>query len=244
VYCRKQAKSVVSSFGSMILVNNIDFIDRSEIKNLTIENICEISAIELLLNIIEFVLVCIYRPPTGNIEIFFTKFEFIVNKTHKENKVTIFCGDFNITLLEITTTSNSCLDLIHICNLQQTIFNPTQYCKPTATLINNIFIGKLNPHEISNCVVLNCPFSDHEAQVTTFRYSPCNTTTTPKTTKHRVFSEHNEIKFQTLLRHETWQHVYKNVGDMNELLGLFHTTILNHYNTAFPLTNLRIFNKK
>jgi hypothetical protein len=189
MYCRKHAKK--GSGGSMILVNNIDFIDRSDIKNLYLENICVISAIELMLNNVKFVLVCIYRPPTGNIELFFKKFEFVVYKIHKENKLPIICGDFNINMLESTTTSNFFLDLLHICNLQQTIFDPTRYCKTTATIIDNISISKLNPHVISKCAVLNCHFSDHEAQVTTFRYSFCNNTTTPKTTKQRVLSENN-----------------------------------------------------
>lgn len=45
------------------------------------------------------IVVCIYRPPTGDIVEFLTKAEMLLNNVCSENKVVLIAGDFNIDMI-------------------------------------------------------------------------------------------------------------------------------------------------
>jgi aminoglycoside phosphotransferase family enzyme len=63
----------------------------------------------------------IYRPPNGNIDLFETKFNQLLSKIDKENKICYLMGDFNIDLLksESCDYTNNFLDQQESHDIQQ-----------------------------------------------------------------------------------------------------------------------------
>lgn len=101
--------------GTLILSSNLnvgnikerlDFKINNEDKNF------ECCAIEVVCKRGPMVIVCIYRSPSGNIDDFFIKLDFYLEKLSKENKNCILAGDFNIDLLNHNVNSESFLNIV------------------------------------------------------------------------------------------------------------------------------------
>jgi exonuclease III len=56
----------------------------------------EISALKLHFMSNHFIIICIYRCPTGDFYYFLNQLDLILNKLHKISNELILCGDFNI----------------------------------------------------------------------------------------------------------------------------------------------------
>ena len=59
----------------------------------------ELSVIEIVRFAI--IVICIYRSTDGKIDTFFNKLEMIIQKLIEKRKTLIFCGDWNINLLQV-----------------------------------------------------------------------------------------------------------------------------------------------
>jgi exonuclease III len=93
----------------------------------------------------------IYRPPSDNFEIFENKFNEILTKVDKTNKITYLTGDFNIDLLksDVCEYSNRFCEQLFTSSFFPLINRPTRITQHTATLIDNIFSNDLDQLESS-----------------------------------------------------------------------------------------------
>ena len=98
--------------------------------------------IESQINAKVIVILCVYRPPRGNIEIFLETMDQITSSLPLHIEC-VLAGDFNIDLLN-TGNGNSLkfLNLVLPFSLLPTITRPTRISENIATLIDNIFITK------------------------------------------------------------------------------------------------------
>ena len=83
----------------------------------------------------------IYRHPHGNIDSFMEYLNSSIEKTHRENKVCILMGDFNLDLLKFEShkDTDNFLNAMLTTNFQPQIIQPTRITEHSATLIDNIF---------------------------------------------------------------------------------------------------------
>ena len=90
-----------------------------------------------------FVIGNVYRPPSGNLELFLTKLEGILGVLPAYSEC-IISGDFNINLLSSLndSTPNDFLNMMNSFSLVPVITKPTRITANTSTLIDNIFISK------------------------------------------------------------------------------------------------------
>ncbi|KAI5634693.1 reverse transcriptase (RNA-dependent DNA polymerase) domain-containing protein [Phthorimaea operculella] len=141
--------------GTAILVrNDIQYLERQDITDLTKEFYTECSSIELIdYNII---LILIYRLDR-EIKIFYEIIDQIIEKIkHKTNKHIIIGGDFNLNFLN-KTKRVQLRDTMLSCNLKNIIWEPTRITDTTSTCIDLIFTNN-NNYEAR---VEHNGFSDH-----------------------------------------------------------------------------------
>lgn len=72
--------------------------ERTEVKDLSVEMQFESCAVECIG--LELIIVCIYRPPSGDISLFFSKLDEILSLQAIKNYNVIIVGDINIDLLD------------------------------------------------------------------------------------------------------------------------------------------------
>ena len=125
----------------------------------------EICALKLNVQTYNFIIICIYRSPTGDSTHFLTQLEIILNELHNISNEFILCGDFNIDYT-INSYRKHLLDsLLASFNLFSTVKYPTRISKHSSTQIDNIYV---NVYKFDFSVY---PFtnglSDHDAQIIT-----------------------------------------------------------------------------
>jgi len=119
----------------------------------------EIAAVQLNNQKRRINVICVYRAPCGNFELFMNKLEIILNSLHSHNSELIICGDININYLEPRNKKDQLDSLLGTYNLTDTVSFPTRIANNSATLIDNIFIDKRRNYTSKRCS--KC-LSDHD----------------------------------------------------------------------------------
>lgn len=220
----------------ILLKNNIKFKVLNNITKLSISNIIECSAIELVEN--RIVIMCIYRPPNSNansITSFFTTLNKILKNISLNGKKIILCGDFNINILKQTRISSEFTELLISYNLKLQVKEITRFASKTC--IDNI------AHNLKSCKVTTkeLALSDHNAQIIKI---PVKKTCTVKYwySIKRNYSENNRALFIKYLKQLTNRDVYRCL-DANRAYNQFHENFVMLYDLCFPLTRIKTFNK-
>ena len=108
---------------------------------------------------------CIYRHPCMSVSEFNDEYLCpLLEKLGNEKKQVILMGDFNISLLnyDTQTDTNGFLNLMHSHSLIPFILKPTRLTAKTKTLIDNIFTNIIDiPHTSGN---LTYSIADHLPQ--------------------------------------------------------------------------------
>ena len=83
----------------------------------------------------------VYRHPHGDITSFMEYLNSSVDKIHRENKICVVMGDFNLDLLKFEThnDTDAFLNAMLTTNFQPQILQPTRITNHTATLIKQYF---------------------------------------------------------------------------------------------------------
>ena len=148
--------------GSLILLSKyLQYKERQDIVSLSVERTIEIASVELE----QFIVVCVYRPPLSLFENFEKVMDEALFKLSNTNKNIIVCGDFNINILENNTLTSRLLSLFQSHNLNNLFMEPTRITKTSATCIDNVFTNI----KISNKIIINKLGSDHCGQLITFK---------------------------------------------------------------------------
>jgi exonuclease III len=170
-YCRKNLKQG----GICIYVKeSIQFFDINLLKHNTDQDV-EIAAIQLNIQKIRMIFICVYRAPSGNFDLFLNRLENILNSLHRWNSEFIICRDININYLESSFKKNQLNNLLDTYNLTDTISFPTRITNNSVTLIDNVFIDNnkgytihplpngLSDHGGQNLTILNNPIKTYKA---------------------------------------------------------------------------------
>jgi hypothetical protein len=189
----------------------------------------EMFALKLNIDSKNFIIICMYRSPTGNFLYFLNQLEFILNILHKLSKEFILCSDLNINYF----IDNSRKDLLNSrlasFNLTSTINFPTRISNNSCTLIDNIFINS-SRHDFS-VHSHNNGLSDQDAQVFTLNNILISVT------KHVVFYTRNINnqsigQFIYMLSYENWEDIFLE-ADVNVISNNFLNTFLRIFILVF-----------
>lgn len=177
--------------GSMILLKNtLKYKERKDITNFSIERTIEISCVELE----QFIIVCVYRPPSSNYITFELAMEDLLKCISKSRgKTIIICGDFNVNLLENCSTSVRFLSLFNSYDLSNLFFEPTRVTSVSSTCIDNIFSNR----EAVSKSILNTLRSDHSGQLVSYN---CRLRNGSASTRCRPITTQRIARFQEGIR--------------------------------------------
>ena len=223
---------IVSSFnresalrgGSLIIIkNNFKCKERKDIVQLSIEQTIEISCAELE----RFIVICIYRPPLADFMLFESVMEDALSKAVKNSKIIIVCGDFNINLLEESSTSNRLLSLFKSFNLQNLFLEPTRITASSATCIDNIFCD-CDPVDKN---IINCLTSDHCGQFVKFNVKEDNALTE---ITYRSITNRKLNQFRSKVRTHALYSMSCTSDDPDSLYSVLFNSIRVEFEKLFP----------
>ena len=112
----------------------------------------------------KIIVLCVYRPPSGNVEYFLTSLEQILNQLHTNSTNIIICGDININYLDNTNNKRQLDALLASYGLYSLVVFPTRNKNCSSTAIDNIFIDKFKNQNYTINPLLN-GLSDHDTQI-------------------------------------------------------------------------------
>jgi hypothetical protein len=198
----------------------------------------EVSSIELIDS--KLYVVCIYRAPDGEIDIFLDKLEILIQKLLSRNKFLLLCGDWNIDLSYINKNQQALIDLMERYNFINTVHTPTRITKSTSSMIDLMFVnGCLYNSPTFN---LDLGLSDHLAQMLSVVFYKSKSVS--PITRRRKFNKHNLCKFMCILDKCSWLDV-TTMHEVNTKFEIFMNKLNSAFETAFPLTqkHTRVFKK-
>lgn len=225
--------------GSCILVRNIHkCIAVPEISTLSVSNIIECSAIELIDH--RIFIVCVYRVPKCDLlslELFYDKLNKILTRLcYKTNKKLILCGDFNINILQRAKNVISFEQLLQSYGLKLQIRQPTRIM--SGTCIDNI------AHNTRGCKaeIIELALSDHTAQLLK---CPIKKTCSLKYwfIYTRDYCKENLDKFRNCLSALTFNETLC-ADNANNAYDIFHDTFKLFYDLCFPTIKVKILATK
>jgi potassium voltage-gated channel Eag-related subfamily H protein 8 len=207
------------------------------LENYNKEKDLEICALKLNVQRNNFIIICIYRSPTGNFTHFLTQLEIILNDLYNTSSTFILCGDFNIDYIKDSCRKYSLESLLASYNFFGTVTFPTRVSKHSSTQIDNIYINTYK-FDFSVYPVVN-DLSDHDAQVIAFTgiFTP---TLQQSFSMIRKVNKNTITNFACLLSYETWEDVFTET-EVNKIYNKFLNTYLRVFYASFPLIKVKTF---
>jgi exonuclease III len=135
------------------------------IKGISKEKDFEMSAVGIMDNdlIVVCVYRCMYRSTNGDLYIFLSSLESVIQKVKVRKKQLIRCGDWNINFMQESRRLSNVQELLSLHNLVNTVRSPTQVTRNTASLTDVVITDKESISDIAT--VIDLGYSDHKAQV-------------------------------------------------------------------------------
>ena len=162
----------------------------------------------------------IYRPPSGNFEMFENKLNEILSEVDKTKKITYLMGDFNIDLLKTDNCdySNRFCEQLFTSSFFPLINRPTRITQHTATLIDNIFTNDLEQIESG---INGLIFSDILDHLPIFHISSLSTNKNKsKTVKRRykiTINNDSLASFLVSVKNISWSHTFQTMILVNPM---------------------------
>lgn len=183
---------------AILLKEGMQYIERTDISELSQEMSIELCAVEIPLY--DLIVVNIYRPDR-NINIFFDRLRQLLLKIKlKEQKLRVIIGgDFNINMSLNTPETQQLTSEMLTCNLNQIVDEPTRESKVSSTCIDLIFTNKID-YELS---VEENGLSDHKSLIYIFKTSDRVPLKRISYKNKRFFSNKNMEKFRLGLKKHT-----------------------------------------
>jgi hypothetical protein len=180
----------------------------------------------------------IYRHPNGNLENCMKYIDSTIDIIHRENKLCLIMGDFNIDILKITThtASDDILNSLGSFFFQPQILQPTRITDHSATLTDNIFLNSIEHFVISGNVVYD--LSDHLPNfviLEKFSFLPSNVNM-----YRRDYSQLNELDLIDDFQHVNWQTVLQvsTCNDPSSMFDLFYAKTTEIIDKHIPVKEL------
>lgn len=213
---------------------------RKKLNLLSIKEQIECACIECHLGQELFIVITIYRPPNGDLQIFFSQLELLLIQIVNENKKVLVAGDFNI---ELAKDNNSKADFLSIMNsflMYPTIHENTRITLTSKSCIDNIFCN-FTVDILSSSILQTC-ISDHTAQKVIFKHKEIEIS---KPYFKRSFSVINKNNFVNSLKQQDWADVFAVERlDVNLQWSIFIGSFIRIFNECFPKKLVNKKNKK
>ncbi|XP_072933417.1 uncharacterized protein [Epargyreus clarus] len=211
--------------------NNIAFKKISFPTNLRQTYYFEICGIEL--SDAKFIIICIYRTPNSNVELFLDHLEKILFYLGRKTKHrVVITGDFNIDILKDTNIKEQFIRVVQAFNFIIHIQEPTRGCACLDQILSNI------PHAQGETLNLN--LSDHNTgqlltvPIQTKKYIPY-----AQYIKRRDFNKDNMLKFHECISQLSWSEVYDE-SNADQAFDRFHDLFTLFYNLCFPIKKIKL----
>lgn len=216
--------------GVLILVNKKILTKSLNIDKLSQEKHVEMCGI--LLSEFESIIIATYRSPHGCENIFFETIDSLLDdllKNYPKHNIFLI-GDFNINILQYTTSTEKLLNLMLENGLHQVYSEPSRITKTTNTCIDNIFTNiNLDLYEAKT---INLHLADHQAQLLNI------TITAPRAEKQvktiRRVNRENINRLKYLLDRVNWNVVYNSEYNAQEAYTKFHNILIESMDIACP----------
>jgi exonuclease III len=102
----------------------------------------EICAVKINLINRNFVILAVYRAPTGDFDYVLKELEIILDQLYNIKNDLVICGDLNVNYLEDSKNRQQLDNLLATFNLRAIVKFPTRIMKGTVSAIDNIMIDK------------------------------------------------------------------------------------------------------
>ena len=226
-YCRKLHKhGGVSIYTLKGIQYNI-----LELEKYNREKDIEICAIQVCLQPHNFIIICVYRSPTGSYICFMNQLELILNNLYRTSSNLVLCGDFNINHMDDNNRKQLLESLLSSFGLYSTVNFPTRIFMNSATLIDNIYINT-NKFTYTIQPLIN-GISDHNAQIIVLPNISGNVQNFCYT-QIRSFDNESLRSFTELLSYENWEEVFQD-SNVNIIFNRFLDIYLKIFNRNFPI---------
>lgn len=209
------------------------------IKSLSEECHIEMCAVSFCLNENKTILIVVYRPPSGDIHMFFNLLTQALLLANKLSKWIILCGDFNIDLNKQCSNTNFLCDILSSFELAILNSEPTRvftnihgYTSSTCIdyMVTNI------PRDFVKCDISNPNIADHLAHMLCVKIGNIKNNGSQKIFyKKRNSTENNINYFKTKLSQIQWRPLYDHNLSINKLFKYFLDTILWYFNITCPI---------
>ncbi|MDR2880066.1 MAG: endonuclease/exonuclease/phosphatase family protein [Fusobacteriales bacterium] len=195
--------------------------------NLNEEKEFEMSVTELI--DYGFIVLCIYRSPDSDFQIFVKKLELVMQKTQLKKKKLIICGDWNLNFMVDNNKIQEVKILLKSYNLTNLVNLPTRITPTSKSIIDVVIINKQIVK--SEILVVEMGFSDHLAQVLKIKTE--NNKRRNVSIMRRQLTKENINEFSRLLAKESRNEVLKH-SDVNASLKAFMNGLLYCFDTTIP----------
>ena len=183
----------------------------------------------------QYILIGIYRPVLGNLDLFLSELNSVLNDNRVGNKNIVIAGDLNLDLLADSQISNSFIDNMYTLHFLPVISKPTRFSPHninSSTLLDQIWVNKVVTYSSG---ILLTDITDH---LPTFIILPISNSSRPHLSEKikitfRDESEINLEKFGDLLGNFDWSSIKSN--DASIYVENFSGKIFEFYNQSFPL---------
>lgn len=215
-------RTISEGGGTIILCkSNIQFKERKDITSCSIERHCEIACAELE----DIIILCVYKPPTANFDLFTTCLENALVKLSRSSKTSLVCGDFNIDLLKESKEKLILISLLGSFNLCSLFMAPTRITTSSATCIDNVFTNcPIREKEIISGVR-----SDHTAQLVDIIHEVKNIETK---IEYRPITKNRQKLFKNKIKEKLLE-LNLPSNNVNSTYKTLFDTVSNQYNKVF-----------
>lgn len=227
--------------GVSVLVSN-EF-DSKSIPNLSfVGNLYEMCSVEVVVGGKKLNVLGVYRPPHGSIEDFNNSFFDLISHSNILNSFCVVTGDFNINTSPNDMPGNvqSYLSEFYSLHFTQTISLPTRIQGDSSTILDHIWTNMFSG---SRSGVIPVLISDH------YPVFVCFSNILAQRQPHLVskkFRDHSQVNLQKL-ENRVIQFIngfQTNITDVNESCRKFVDTLYNIYNSACPIKQKTISQKR
>ena len=186
-----------------------------------------------------------YSPPSGNFDMFENKFNEILTKVDKSNKIVYLMGDFNIDLLKIENSdfSSRFCEKLFTSSFFPLITRPTRITQHTATLIDSIFTNDLAHLDSGINGVIFFDTSDHlpifHLTVTKSKHN-CKHMHDPH---KRTIDQKSLSSFISYVKNISWSNTFQ-AQNPSEAYSIFHNNLQVAINKNFPLVKINAKNDR
>nr|CAI5841360.1 unnamed protein product [Callosobruchus analis] len=165
----------------------------------------EYSCAEVVTCHFKVIIISIYRPPSGDIDIFLESMSQLLDKVYKVKRYHyIVCGDFNLNFAKLNDSTTKLLNIFKTYGLESHITAMTRITPVSGTCIDNVFSDFTEGNYF--CQVIKADISDHYPLIFEFM---CSKSTKPTiTSKRRRYNSNSLVNFYSTLIRESWHEVY------------------------------------